>query len=367
MLKQEKSIHIYGLTNSSSGLGVNLRMTGSIFREMGYQTELFNTDTTSSVNDRRNMSGAEYRMFHVNADKIPRLFLENPEMGLYGNNIGFLLWEFQIIPRQHQLGIDLLDQIWVPTNFVKEAYQSYTKTPIRVVGKSMDIPVFHQVYKASKSISSDKEFFEFLISFDFHSSVERKNPLAAVRAFKKAFATNDRTVRLTVKTTEYVPGYWGDPNDQWSRILYESMNDDRIRIIIGNYDSIEFLSLISNADCVLSTHRSEGFGYLPAYAMLLGVPVIVTDYSGTKDFCSEYNSYPIQYEMVDVREGEFIFPIPGAQWASISEDALVEAMRRVILGKEEREEVVKRAIMYSYEQFSTESMISRYQDALGLH
>jgi glycosyltransferase involved in cell wall biosynthesis len=48
--------------------------------------------------------------------------------------------------------------------------------------------------------------------------------------------------------------------------------------------------IIQCADCVVSLHRSEGFGLFIAEAMYLGKPVIVTNYSGSTNFTQPDNS-----------------------------------------------------------------------------
>jgi len=56
--------------------------------------------------------------------------------------------------------------------------------------------------------------------------------------------------------------------------------------------------------------------------------VVATDYGGTADFISEQTAYPIPYEMVPVRSGEY----PGAEgqsWASPNLDAAVAALRAI--------------------------------------
>ena len=42
---------------------------------------------------------------------------------------------------------------------------------------------------------------------------------------------------------------------------------------------------------VLFLHKSEGFGYGIAENLLLGNEIITTNYSGSKDLCSESNSF----------------------------------------------------------------------------
>ena len=45
-----------------------------------------------------------------------------------------------------------------------------------------------------------------------------------------------------------------------------------------------------HARLLLSVHRSEGFGLTLAEATLLGVPVVATDYGGTRDFLTPFNA-----------------------------------------------------------------------------
>lgn len=40
--------------------------------------------------------------------------------------------------------------------------------------------------------------------------------------------------------------------------------------------------MIAEADCYVSLHRAEGFGYTMAEAIFYGVPVIASGYSGLK-------------------------------------------------------------------------------------
>src|SRR5437773_750002 len=52
----------------------------------------------------------------------------------------------------------------------------------------------------------------------------------------------------------------------------------------------ESYALMNNCDCYVSLHRSEGFGFTMAEAMLMGKPVIGTAYSGNLDFMTPDNS-----------------------------------------------------------------------------
>jgi glycosyltransferase involved in cell wall biosynthesis len=81
------------------------------------------------------------------------------------------------------------------------------------------------------------------------------------------------------------------------------------------------------ADAVLSLHRSEGFGLVPAEAMLMGRPVIATDYSGTTDFLDASCGMPIPYTLIPARDPRGVFEAPGAVWAEADIGAAAGALR----------------------------------------
>jgi glycosyltransferase involved in cell wall biosynthesis len=82
---------------------------------------------------------------------------------------------------------------------------------------------------------------------------------------------------------------------------------------------------MSSADAYVSLHRSEGFGRTPAEAMLLGKPVIVTDYSGTADFCRKDNALLVDYSLVPVREDSY----PAARGQAWADPRVEQAARHM--------------------------------------
>ena len=49
--------------------------------------------------------------------------------------------------------------------------------------------------------------------------------------------------------------------------------------------------MIAEADCYVSLHHAEGFGYTMAEAMFYGVPVIASGYSGNLEYMTAENSF----------------------------------------------------------------------------
>jgi glycosyltransferase involved in cell wall biosynthesis len=76
-------------------------------------------------------------------------------------------------------------------------------------------------------------------------------------------------------------------------------------------------------------HRSEGFGYTPAEAMLLEKPVIATDYSGTKDFINQDTGFPVNYQLIPVKENEYPF-WQDQTWAEPDLNHAAWLMRKMI-------------------------------------
>ena len=66
---------------------------------------------------------------------------------------------------------------------------------------------------------------------------------------------------------------------------------------------------------MLSLHRSEGFGLVPAEAMLLGRAVVATGWSGNMDFMDADSAALVGYRLVPARDPRGVFEAPGADWA----------------------------------------------------
>jgi glycosyltransferase involved in cell wall biosynthesis len=176
----------------------------------------------------------------------------------------------------------------------------------------------------------DLDRFYFMFSFDYNSSLERKNPLGVLRAFQAAFPNLSEDVGLVIKSTG---GH--DYASLKAEIYRVAHQDRRILIIDATMSRSEILSLVGQSDCYVSLHRSEGFGLGMAEAMGLGTVVIGTDYSGSTDFLSSRTAFPIRYVLRQVREGEYVFGV-GQKWAEPDESAAAEAMQRVFHDPSER-------------------------------
>ena len=328
-------LRVTGLPNSQTGVGSNLRMSFNAFRKLGLAPDIHDiADHLRTVELAKppvftRSLKRSVNLHHLNADMVPQALVSPPFSGMAdAYNIGFLLWEFGVLPDTHRLALDMLDEIWVPSQFLRETYAAATDKPVHTVLKGIDIPRVPAPDLGTFGIKG--RAFTFLTCFDFHSSVARKNPMAAVRAFQDAFPKGGRDdVRLIIKTTPVQERHWGDPERQMAQIQAAVASDPRLTLIAEHLPFNRLLGLIAASDCLLSPHRAEGFGLMPAYALAYKRPVIVTDYSGTTDFCTAQTSTPVPCKLVDVAANHVLHPMKGARWAEIDHDAFVHAMQDI--------------------------------------
>lgn len=259
----------------------------------------------------------------VNAHDLPSIFIRDRHEALEDCHVaGFFLWETSKPPRVQQLGIRLVDEVWAPTRYVGQIYAPFA--PVHVVGKGL-FPI--EGWPANRAPVRGGPL-RFLTVFDFHSSIERKNPLAVVLAFQKAFP-GDEQVELVVKASNVNPQHSGNASGQWERIVRLGLRDHRIKIVTERYSERQMQELMTSTACVISLHRSEGFAYVLADAMAVGIPVISTAYSGNVDFCDDETSFSVPYRLVPVEAHGTLWEDEFMEWAEPDIEAAAAHMRTV--------------------------------------
>src|SRR5690606_18084136 len=91
----------------------------------------------------------------------------------------------------------------------------------------------------------------------------------------------------------------------------------------------DMMGLTAASDIVISLHRSEGFGLVPAQAMALGKPVIATGWSGNMEFMTPHNSAPVSYSLIPVDDPEGTFDGAGQMWADADIEEAADWLRRL--------------------------------------
>ena len=158
--------------------------------------------------------------------------------------------------------------------------------------------------------------------FHLGSAFSRKNPLAAIAAFRKAFGDAPNRM-LAIKII--------DNGAHWARRELDMAiaGAGNIRLIEGMFPEPDMAGLMAGADIVISLHRSEGFGLVPAQAMALGKPVIATAWSGNLEFMNKDNSALVSYSLIPVRDPEGVFEADGQMWADANVEEAAQWLRRL--------------------------------------
>jgi glycosyltransferase involved in cell wall biosynthesis len=262
-------------------------------------------------------------LLHLNADTAFFDYLFLRERGLErGHTIGYWAWELAKFPEEWRSSFAFVQEVWAASRFAYEAIAPATTKPVFLMPPAVAIPAPEPGLKRADFGLSDDRFI-FYFSFDFRSYTSRKNPHAAIAAFRRAFPRSDARVCLALKT---IGSAW-KPEDR-DALNERVRGDPRIVVIDQEFARPRAIALVALADCFVSLHRSEGFGRGPAEAMLRGKPVITTDYSGTRDFATAETALLVGCELVPVGPDEY----PGADgqvWAEPDIDEAAAAMRRI--------------------------------------
>lgn len=243
-------------------------------------------------------------------------------------------WELARVPSEWLAPLSSCDEIWAPSLFVKEALGPRIDTPVFVMPPAVDVTIDRVSSRSTLGLKSD--VFYFIFTFDLASYPKRKNPLGVVAAFQRAFPDRKQKVGLILKYAR-IPGLF-----EVYQIAIEraAAADPRIVLIRDDLSRDEFLSLLAASDAYVSLHRSEGLGLGMIEAMMLGRPVIGTDYSGCREFLTSETGFPIRYLPVAVRQHDY--PHATAQlWAEPDLTHAAEVMRTVLHCPDQAREIAK--------------------------
>ena len=270
----------------------------------------------------------------INAQEIPNFLTYIGSQYFEGKyNIGLWAWELPEFPAAWLDRFNYFDEIWVGSNFI---YQSIVKkSPVRVVTVPHIVDIDLQVKYSKADFGISESEFVFLFIFSTFSVLPRKNPLAVVEAFKKAFQPTE-PIRLVLKCIN------GENDPENFALLQDAITDVRITLINQYLSRDETNGLLSVCDCYVSLHRSEGFGLTLAEAMFLEKPVIATGWSGNMDFMTVNNSYPVEYELTQLQQ-DYGHYKQGQFWAEPSIDHAAQLMRHVYSQPAEAKKKAQRA------------------------
>lgn len=194
-------------------------------------------------------------------------------------NVALSIWETDTLPPLWIEILSLYDVVATHSRFAARSFERAIHRPVAVIPHCLpEQPI--RVRKAPEG------HFELLCLFDHMSDPARKNPLGNIVAFRNAWRRlpPGLSARLHVKCHAGTPRLLLDT-------LREAAEDAPVTFIAETLDETGMTNLWQECDCLLSLHRSEGFGLPVAEALSRSIPVITTRQGGVLDFLDDSGGF----------------------------------------------------------------------------
>jgi len=367
-------IQVIGPFSKTSGIGQTTRMSRSILQKTTFNCNFvdFTMDnvqpeypTDDSITQQ--VTDVRVNIIHLNADQLPLAYAYLPNVFDSAYTIGFFFWELDKPSPCHQLALNLVDEIWVSTEYNRVCFASATTKPVVNIGTALPEMVqpgrAEAREKLERAFNFTSEDFVFFSAYDTFSYPQRKNPLGLVRAFQDAFPI-DPFAKLILKTfnaTVHADSY---RLNVFKTLKAVAANDPRVIIIDSVWDYSKYITFKKGSDCYVSLHRSEGLGIGMLEAMNLGIPVVCTGYSGNMDFCSTETAWLVDYGLTLVEKDEYANVTTGSVWAAPDHLSAVAQIRAVRSDRKRREQRIASALATVHERYSLSAATSRYESRL---
>ncbi len=312
--KYKDGINLIGNIRAEIGLGQSCRLLANELNESFINFCIYNYVQVSALRmndttwDHKISDNLPYNinLIHINPYELGIAYLKiDKKVWDYRYNIAFWLWELEEFPDEWTECIPYLDEIWTPSEFASESIRKKTSKPVFTIPYYVTAPIDGRYDRSYFGLPEDK--FLFLTMYDSNSTMERKNPLGAIQAYKMAFKKENKDVGLVIKINNV-------QKKDMETIQEIMLGYENVYYITDVLQKVQVNSLIKCIDVFVSLHRAEGFGLVLAEAMLLGTPAIATNWSSNTEFMTGDTSCLVDYNLIEIRDECGPYK-PGNRWA----------------------------------------------------
>jgi glycosyltransferase involved in cell wall biosynthesis len=331
-------VRILGFFGQTFGLAEACRRTFKSLEKTGlsvsatqipYSGKHHGKDVSIKADKKIPINYDEIRIFHFNGDHFDHLINDWGEEVLHCKyKIGYWHWELPDFPEDYRMWFNLVDEVWVPSRFVFDAIAPKSPKPVQIIPLAIDEEAFEPPSSDREKFSIPQEKIVFLITFDFYSVMERKNPIAGINAFCKLVADDEykNKVHLVVKISNKHADL--DGMKHLSKIL-SSIDSTKVTLVDQVLRRYEMLQLMNSCDVLISLHRAEGFGLHLAEFMAMGKAILATNWSGNVDFMNASNSYPVHFKIEQIKRNAGPYR-EGNSWAEVDNVNADSQMKKLL-------------------------------------
>lgn len=284
--------------------------------------------------------------------------------------IGRTILETSSISPNHVERCNKMDEVWVPTQFHVERFQQAGVNPAKIVKvvqvvdthffnpakttpsefpPESKIRIFHPYIEVDHSAPA----YIFLSIFKWEN---RKGWDVLLSAFLQEFTADDNVMLYIVTNPKLYS------TDDFLLVLREFMLTLHLHEPISGWGEVHVIDkevpqallpgLYKAADCFVLPSRGEGWGRPIVEAMAMELPVIATHWSGSTEYMTDDNCYPLKRS--DMSEIIIDGESSGHYWADPSQSRLMKLMRRVAENPWEGKQKGKRARQDMVAKYSPE-------------
>lgn len=226
-------------------------------------------------------------------------------------------WEESAFPQEYVDNFNsYLDVVFTASSFVRKILiDNGVTVPVFVAGHGID----HWKRIIAEPFAMKAKKFRFL---HISSCFPRKGADVLLRAYGRAFTSQD-DISLIIKT-------FPNPHNEIYKWLREAKGDRTdfpdVIILEDDLPPEQLKGLMEGCDALVAPSRGEGFGLPLAEAMITGLAVITTNYSGQTMFCTPETAWLVDYTPAP---SETHLELSDSYWAEPDEHDLARAMKEV--------------------------------------
>ncbi|MGA2083833.1 MAG: glycosyltransferase [Holophaga sp.] len=272
-------------------------------------------------------------------------------------------WEFGGIPQEWVGPMrDQVDEVWVPTAWLKDCYvrSGVPEAQVVVVPNGVDGNLFRPDGERFPLRTAKGCKFLFL-----GGTIRRKGIDVLLAAYLKAFRAAD-DVCLVIKGQG--GGIYGaeDVPEALRRIRAEDPQAPEVEYRSDDLGQDQVAALYRSCDVLVLPYRGEGFGLPIAEAMASGLPVIVTGRGAAMDFVREPWAWLIPSRTVPVQAPPGFTPSQAGFWLEEPDvDALADLLRRACADPAGRREKGRRGREHALAELGWERPVALVLERLA--